>query len=51
MRDLGGTATFVFLPDRTHENIYENGVAERIWQEMWNTARPVKHKNDGGKQE
>jgi enterochelin esterase-like enzyme len=44
IRDLGGTATFVFLPDRTHENIYENGVAEQIWQEMWNTARPVKHK-------
>ena len=44
IRDLGGTATFAFLPDRTHENLYDNGIAEQIWQQMWNTARPVKHK-------
>jgi S-formylglutathione hydrolase FrmB len=44
IRDLGGTATFVFLPNRTHENVYDDGVAEQIWQEMWNIARPVKHK-------
>lgn len=42
--DLGGTAAFAFLPDRTHENLYDNGIAEQIWQQMWNTARPVKHK-------
>jgi hypothetical protein len=44
IRDLGGTATFVFLPDRDHHNVYDDGVAERIWQEMLNTARPVKQK-------
>lgn len=44
IRDLGGKATFVFLPDRTHDDVYDNGVAEQIWQEMWNTARPAKPK-------
>jgi enterochelin esterase-like enzyme len=44
IRELGGKAIFVFLPDRTHSDVYDNGVAEQIWQEMWNTARPVKHK-------
>jgi len=40
INELGGAASFVFLPGRTHENIYENGIAERIWQEIWDTARP-----------
>ena len=40
IKDLGGQASFVFLPGRTHENVYEGGTAERIWQEMWDTARP-----------
>jgi hypothetical protein len=44
IKELGGTASFVFLPGRTHENVYENGVAEQIWREMWNTARPVNKK-------
>ena len=42
IKELGGLATFVFLPGRTHENVYEEGIAERVWQEMWNTARPAK---------
>src|SRR5262249_302582 len=40
INELGGAASFVFLPGRTHENVYENGIAERIWQEIWNIARP-----------
>jgi hypothetical protein len=44
IKELGGTASFVFLPGRTHENVYENGVAEQIWREMWNTARPANKK-------
>ncbi len=44
IKKLGGTATFVFLPDRTHENVYEEGIAEQIWQDIWNTARPVNNK-------
>jgi hypothetical protein len=36
-----GRAAVVFIPGRTHTNVYENGIAERIWQEMWNTARPA----------
>lgn len=42
IRELGGTAEFVFLADRTHANVYDGGVAERIWQEMWHTVRPGK---------
>lgn len=42
IHQLGGAATFVFLPGRTHANVYEDGIAERIWQEAWNTARPGK---------
>jgi pimeloyl-ACP methyl ester carboxylesterase len=42
IKDLGGTAEFVFLPGRTHTNVYDDGVAERIWQEMQETARPAK---------
>jgi S-formylglutathione hydrolase FrmB len=38
--ELGGKAAFVYLPGRTHTDVYENGVAEQIWQEMWKTARP-----------
>ncbi len=45
IKELGGTATFVFLPGRTHENVYEGGIAERIWLEIWNTARPVNNKS------
>jgi hypothetical protein len=41
IRELGGTAEFVFLPHRTHANVYDGGVAEQIWQEMLHTARPV----------
>jgi pimeloyl-ACP methyl ester carboxylesterase len=40
---LGGKADFVFLPNRTHENVYDDGVAEQIWQQIWNTARPATH--------
>ena len=43
--ELGGNAAFVFLPGRTHTNVYEDGVAERMWQEMWDAARPA----NGGK--
>jgi enterochelin esterase-like enzyme len=42
IQKLGGTAEFVFLPGRTHTNVYDDGIAERIWQEMWETARPAK---------
>jgi S-formylglutathione hydrolase FrmB len=44
IKELGGTATFVFLPGRTHENVYEEGISEQIWQDIWNTARPVNNK-------
>src|SRR5262249_2926390 len=34
IKELGGTAEFVFLPGRTHSQVYDDGVAERMWQEM-----------------
>lgn len=42
VQELGGTAEFVFLPGRTHHDLYDGGTAERMWQEMINTARPGK---------
>jgi S-formylglutathione hydrolase FrmB len=42
LRELGGKASFNFLPGRTHENVYDDGVAERIWAEMQETTRPKK---------
>lgn len=50
IKELGGTATFVFLPGRTHENLYEEGTAERIWQDMITTARPVSNNQDSIRQ-
>jgi S-formylglutathione hydrolase FrmB len=42
IKELGGKAEFVFLPGRTHSQVYDNGVAEKMWQEMSDTARPRK---------
>lgn len=40
MKQLGANASFTFVPGRTHMNLYEGGLDERIAQEMYAVARP-----------
>lgn len=40
IRDLGGKASFTYIPDRTHFNLYEGGLEEKIAKEMYAVARP-----------
>src|SRR5206468_3392117 len=42
MKQLGGKASFTYVPGRTHMNLYEGGLQERIAKEMYAVARPKK---------
>jgi hypothetical protein len=42
MKQLGAKASFTYVPGRTHMNLYEGGLQERIAKEMYAVARPKK---------
>ena len=41
IRDLGGKATFTYVEGRSHFDLYQGGLAERIANEMYAVARPA----------
>jgi hypothetical protein len=41
IRDLGGKATFTYVEGRSHFDLYQGGLAERIANEMYAVARPT----------
>jgi hypothetical protein len=43
LKELGSDATFEFIEGRDHFNLYEGGLAERMAQEMYATARPKRN--------
>lgn len=40
--DLGGQATFTYVQGRNHFDLYQDGLAERIANEMYAVARPAR---------
>jgi hypothetical protein len=40
INDLGGKASFTYLEGRTHFDLYQGGLSERIAREMYAVARP-----------
>ncbi len=40
IKDLGGKASFTYLEGRTHFDLYQGGLSERIAREMYAVARP-----------
>jgi hypothetical protein len=40
IKDLGGKASFAYLEGRTHFDLYQGGLSERIAREMYAVARP-----------
>jgi hypothetical protein len=47
IRELGGKASFTYVPGRTHMDLYEGGLREKIAKEMYAVARPAKAKAAG----
>jgi hypothetical protein len=45
IKDLGGKATFTYIPGRTHMDLYEGGLEEKIAKEMYAVARPKTRKS------
>ena len=43
IKDLGGQASFTYAEGRSHFDLYEGGLTERIAKEMYAIARPEKH--------
>ncbi|HSS99782.1 MAG TPA: alpha/beta hydrolase-fold protein [Terriglobales bacterium] len=43
IKDLGGQASFTYAEGRSHFDLYEGGLTERIAKEMYAVARPEKH--------
>jgi hypothetical protein len=42
IKDLGGKASFTYLDGRSHFDLYQGGLAEKIANEMYAVARPKK---------
>src|SRR6185437_6691072 len=40
IKDLGGKADFTYLEGRTHFDLYQGGLQEKIANEMYGVARP-----------
>jgi enterochelin esterase-like enzyme len=40
IKELGGKASFTYIPGRTHMNLYEGGLQDRIAKQMYAVARP-----------
>lgn len=40
IKELGGKASFTYVPGRTHMNLYEGGLQDRIAKQMYAVARP-----------
>ncbi len=40
IKDLGGNASFTYIEGRTHFDLYQGGLAEKIAKEMYAVARP-----------
>jgi hypothetical protein len=40
IKDLGGKASFTYLEGRSHFDLYQDGLSERIAKEMYAVARP-----------
>jgi len=41
LKELGAKAEFTYAPNRTHMNLYEGGLQERMAKEMYAVARPT----------
>ncbi len=41
IKDLGGKASFTYVEGRSHFDLYQGGLSERIAKEMYAVARPV----------
>jgi Putative esterase len=46
-RDLGGQASFTYLEGRSHFDLYQGGLSERIAKEMYAVARPTHNQRKG----
>jgi hypothetical protein len=46
IKDLGGKASFTYVEGRSHFDLYQGGLSERIAKEMYAVARPT---NSSGK--
>ena len=42
IKDLGGKASFTYIEGRSHFDLYQGGLSERIAKEMYAVARPAK---------
>lgn len=47
LESLGADAQFTYVPERDHMNLYQDGLDEKIAQEMYRVARPVASGNAG----
>jgi hypothetical protein len=41
IKDLGGKASFTYIEGRSHFDLYQGGLSERIAKEMYAVARPA----------
>ena len=42
IKDLGGQASFTYVEGRSHFDLYQGGLSERIAKEMYAVARPYR---------
>ena len=42
IKDLGGKASFTYVEGRSHFDLYQGGLSERIAREMYAVARPTR---------
>jgi Putative esterase len=48
IQDLGGKASFIYVEGRSHFDLYQGGLSERIAKEMYDVARPVHSSRKNG---
>jgi Putative esterase len=48
IKDLGGKASFTYVEGRSHFDLYQGGLSERIAKEMYAVARPVNSSRQDG---
>jgi len=44
IKDLGGKASFTYVEGRSHFDLYQGGLSERIAKEMYSVARPTQRR-------
>jgi len=47
IKDLGGKASFTYVEGRSHFDLYQGGLSERIAKEMYAVARPTNRSAQG----